>query len=84
MTVDAFGNLDRDSRNPPSNESFTLKAKTAVYEVSIPQLQKLFVEKLGVPEDRITISPIYRDVPDSVDERFDRSVFNGLLIIVKD
>lgn len=68
---------------PPSNESFTLKAKTAVYEVSIVQLQKLFVRELGVPEDRITITANYHIDADGVDDRFDRQVFDGLTVTVK-
>lgn len=82
MTVDRFGNLD-SRMVPPSNESFTLKAKTSVYEVSLSQLQKLFVRELGVPEDRITITANHHTQSDGCDDRFDRQVFDGLTITVK-
>lgn len=39
----------------PSNPSFQLKATTQTYELSVPELQKLFAKELCVPEDRVTL-----------------------------
>jgi len=43
-------------RTPPANPSFQLKAVSQVYELSIPDLQKLFAKELCVPEDTVTLS----------------------------
>lgn len=81
MSYDEIGIPARNG--PPSNESFTLKAKTSIYEVSLPQLQKLFAKELGVPEERITLTVNFRNDIDGIDERFDRKVFDGLTVTVK-
>lgn len=74
----------RIQSKPPGNDSFTLKASTQTYEVSIPQLQKLFARELSVPEDRVTITASEKVVSsDPMDRSPTVYGFSGLIVTVK-
>jgi len=57
---------------PAGDGEFKLKPIIQTYELSIPDIQKLLVRALGVPEERITITPLEKD-----------GKFNGITVTVK-
>lgn len=68
--------------NDAPRESFTLKATTQTFELTISDLQKLFSQQLGVPEQRISITT--RNTFEHGDSIGEGSyVFSGLIVTVK-
>ena len=79
MTLNFLGKVD----SPINNPSFTLKASVQIFEVSIFELQRLFSRELGVPVERLTIVPKFRQGESDPEGVLDTpKFFDGLTITV--
>lgn len=65
-----------------SDDSFSMKALTQVYELDIIQLQKLIGKELGVPYSRVTITDMKRDVSHPMSSSLEYA-FAGIRVTVK-